>query len=50
MPVARRASGELCGVEAVIDKDLASALLYLCSTEASYVTGVNLKVSGGYLI
>ena len=30
--------------------DLASALLYLCSAEASYVTGVNLKVSGGYLI
>ena len=31
-------------------EDLASALLFLCSTEASYVTGTNIKVSGGYLI
>jgi 3-oxoacyl-[acyl-carrier protein] reductase len=31
-------------------EDVASALLFLCSAEASYVTGANIKVSGGYLI
>ncbi|MDG2304506.1 MAG: SDR family oxidoreductase [Candidatus Binatia bacterium] len=30
--------------------DLASALLFLVSDDAGYVTGTNLKVSGGYLI
>lgn len=30
--------------------DLASALLFLVSDEAGYVTGTNLKVSGGYLV
>jgi len=30
--------------------DLASALLFLVSDEAAYLTGTNLKVSGGYLI
>jgi 3-oxoacyl-[acyl-carrier protein] reductase len=30
--------------------DLASALLFLCSAEASYITGTNLKVAGGYLL
>ncbi len=30
--------------------DLESALLFLVSKEAGYVTGTNLKVSGGYLI
>lgn len=30
--------------------DLVAALLYLCSDGASYTTGTNIKVSGGYLI
>ncbi len=30
--------------------DLANAMLFLVSEEAGYVTGTNLKVSGGYLI
>lgn len=30
--------------------DLTSALLFLVGDEAAYVTGINLKVSGGYLI
>lgn len=30
--------------------DLATALLFLVSNEAGYVTGTNIKVSGGYLI
>ena len=28
--------------------DIVSAMLYLCSDEASFITGETLKVSGGY--
>jgi NAD(P)-dependent dehydrogenase (short-subunit alcohol dehydrogenase family) len=28
--------------------DVVSAMLYLCSNEASFITGETLKVSGGY--
>jgi 3-oxoacyl-[acyl-carrier protein] reductase len=28
--------------------DVVSAMLYLCSDEASFITGETLKVSGGY--
>lgn len=29
------------------NNDLANASIYLCSDEASFVTGVNLKIDGG---
>ena len=30
--------------------DIVSAMLFLCSDEASFVTGETLKVSGGYTL
>ncbi len=49
-PQAMAKLGNVMGVELIEAEDVTNAVVWLCSDEARYVTGVNLPVDAGFLV